>query len=126
MTQTSVLIIGAGPAGATAAVALARLGVDCLLVERRSEPSTLPRATGVSTRSMEIVRSWGLEERVRDGAPEVEWVGWSSETLATAASGSPWPVGFPTRAQAELISPAGPACVLTRSGKNLVPTCRSG
>jgi putative polyketide hydroxylase len=111
MDQIPALIIGAGPAGATAAIALARLGVDCLLVERRTELSTLPRATGVSTRSMEIMRGWGLDERVRDGAPEVEWLGWSSDTLADVANGSPWPVGFPTRAQAALISPAGPACV---------------
>jgi 2-polyprenyl-6-methoxyphenol hydroxylase-like FAD-dependent oxidoreductase len=60
---------------------------------------------------MEILRSFGLEEQVREGAPDVEWVGWSSDTLASAADGSPWPVGFPTRAQAALISPTGPACV---------------
>src|SRR5690242_2372697 len=106
-----VIVIGAGPAGATAAIALARHGVECLLLERRPAPSTRPGATGVSTRTMELLRGWGLERRVRDGAPDVEWLGWASETLAGAADGSPWPVGFPTREQAALISPAGPACV---------------
>jgi 2,4-dichlorophenol 6-monooxygenase len=33
--EIPVLIVGAGPAGLTAAVALARYGVECLLVERR-------------------------------------------------------------------------------------------
>lgn len=106
-----VLIIGAGPAGATAAVALARHGIESLLVERRAGISPLPRATGVSTRSMEIMRGWGLDTRMREGAPDVEWVGWDSPTLARAAEGTPWPVGFPTRAQAALISPTSPACV---------------
>jgi putative polyketide hydroxylase len=40
-----------------AAVALARHGIECLVVERRREPSTLPRATAISTRSMELLRS---------------------------------------------------------------------
>jgi putative polyketide hydroxylase len=106
-----VLIIGAGPAGATAAVALARHGVECLVVERRTQVSPLPRATGVSTRSMEIMRGWGLEQRMREGAPDVEWVGWNCTTLAAAAAGSAWPVGFPTKAQAALISPTSPGCV---------------
>ena len=106
-----VLIIGAGPAGATAAIALARRGIECLVVERRTGICTLPRATGVSTRSMEIARSWGLEDAMREGAPDVEWVGWDSPTLAEAAHGSPWPVGFPTRAQAALISPTSPGCI---------------
>jgi putative polyketide hydroxylase len=106
-----VLVIGAGPAGATAAIALARRGIECLVVERRTEVSQLPRATGVSTRSMEIMRAWGLERRMREGAPDVEWLGWDSPTLAAAAAGSPWPVGFPTRAQAALISPTAPACI---------------
>ena len=37
-------------------------GVATLLVEARTEPSTLPRATVISTRSMELLRAWGLEE----------------------------------------------------------------
>ena len=60
--ESPVVVVGAGPAGLTAAIALARLGVEVLLVERRRELSSLPRATAVSTRSMEIFRSWGLED----------------------------------------------------------------
>jgi putative polyketide hydroxylase len=111
MLHVPVLIIGAGPAGATAAIALARYGVASLLVERRTQLSALPRATGISTRSMELLRGWGLEERARDGAPEIEWLGWSCDLLAGVASGASWPVGFPTRSQAALVSPTSPACV---------------
>jgi putative polyketide hydroxylase len=106
-----VLIVGAGPAGLTTAIALARQGVKSLLVERKHVPSALPRATGVSTRSMELLRSWGLEEEVRAGEVEVEWLAWLCETLASAAAGSALSTGYPTREQSALISPTVPACV---------------
>jgi putative polyketide hydroxylase len=109
--EVPVVIAGAGPAGLAAATALARLGVETMLVERRAELSSLPRATVVSLRSMELIRSWGAEDVVLAGAVDVEWLGWQSETLATVAEGSMWPVGIPTRDQAALLSPTAPACV---------------
>lgn len=107
----SVLVVGAGPAGLTAAITLARSGVPVTLVERRREPSGLPRATVISTRSMEILRSWGLDERVRAGGVDVEWLLWVGPTLADAAAGSTHAVGYPTREQSAVVSPAAPACV---------------
>lgn len=59
-----VLIVGAGPAGSTASLLLARQGIASLVVERRLQPSILPRATGVNVRSMEIFRGLGLEARL--------------------------------------------------------------
>lgn len=109
--MTKVLIVGAGPAGLTTAVALARHGVECLLVERRRDISSLPRATAISIRSMELLRSWGLEEEVRAGGHDVEWLQWYCETLAQASAGYGRPTGFPTHAQSAAISPTAPACV---------------
>jgi putative polyketide hydroxylase len=109
--EVPVLIVGAGPAGLTAAVALARYGIECLLVERRRGPSPVPRATWVSTRSMELFRSWGLEDRVRAGGVEVEWLRWYCETLARADAGRASPTAFPTRDQSMAVSPTAPACV---------------
>jgi putative polyketide hydroxylase len=106
-----VLIAGAGPAGLTAAITLARQGVECLLVERRQELSAHPRATGVSTRTMELLRSFGLEAAIRAGGAEVEWQELVCETLARAADGVALSIGVPTRQQAEMLSPTGPACV---------------
>jgi putative polyketide hydroxylase len=106
-----VLVVGAGPAGLSTAIALGRYGVECLLVERRLEPSSHPRATVISTRTMELLRSWGLQERVLAGGVEVEWLMWACETLARADDGVAVEVGLPTRAQTALISPTAPACV---------------
>jgi putative polyketide hydroxylase len=110
MLEVPVLVAGAGPAGLTAAIELARRGVESLVVDRRTGLSALPRATGISTRVMELLRTWGLETEVLQGAVDVEWLGWIGETLA-APAGSAVPVGFPTREQSALISPTGPACV---------------
>jgi putative polyketide hydroxylase len=109
--QVPVVIVGAGPAGLATAVMLARHGVESLLVERRRDLSGLPRATVISTRSMELLRSWGLEEEIRAGGSEVEWLGWVCDTLASASAGSSFPVGFPTREQSAVISPTAPTCV---------------
>jgi putative polyketide hydroxylase len=110
-TGPPVVIAGAGPAGLAAAMALSRLGVEALLVERRAQLSSLPRATVVSLRSMELMRAWGVEDAVLGGAVDVEWHGRLSRTLATVAEGEMWPTGIPTREQAALVSPTAPACV---------------
>lgn len=106
-----MLVIGAGPAGLTAAITLARAGIETLVVERRTQVSDLPRATGVSTSTMELLRSWGLEDRVRAAAVDVEWQALETATLAAAASGRPIEVGYPTRAQSAVVSPTRPACI---------------
>ena len=82
-----VLVVGAGPAGLTAAATLRRYGVDVLVIERKQEILGLPRATVVSTRSMELFRSWGLEDQIHAGGAQVEWRGLVTETLADAAAG---------------------------------------
>ena len=109
--EVPVVIVGAGPAGLATALALGRYGVECLIVERRREPSSHPRATVISTRSMELVRSWGLEREVLAGGVEVDWLMWYCETLARADAGRGVEVGLPTRAQAALLSPSAPECV---------------
>src|SRR5687767_1682734 len=110
MKSVPVLIAGAGPAGLVAAITLARHGVASLVVDKRTR-STLPRATSVSTRSMELIRSWGLEQEIRAGGVDAEWLMMFCHTLAEAATGTAYPVGYPTRADAAAISPTAPACV---------------
>ena len=109
--EVPALVVGAGVAGMAVATTLAQYGVRSLVVERRQEPSTLPRATVVSTRSMELVRSWGLEGEVLAGGVDAEMWMWECETLTRASAGRAHAVGYPTRAQAAMVSPNAPAVV---------------
>lgn len=109
--EVPVLVVGAGPAGLAAAGALARLGVEVLLVERRHDVLGLPRATVVSTRSMELLRSWGLQDEVTAGGVEVEWRLRVTETMARVADGSSFDVGYPSTEQSAVVGPVPPACV---------------
>src|SRR5215207_6011073 len=97
-------------AGGTHRGELARAGIETLVVEKR-ERLQLPRATGASTATMELIRSWGLEAQVREAAMEVEWRALAASTLTAAASGTPVEVGYPSRAQSAVVSPTSPACV---------------
>jgi putative polyketide hydroxylase len=110
-TPPPVVVVGAGPAGLVAAVTLARNGVRSLLVERNPGLSPLPRATAVSTRTMELLRSFGLEDKVRAGQLQVgSTAGWATETLASP-EGTPVPLGIAGLEQAAAISPTTPAAV---------------
>ena len=103
--QVPVVIAGAGPAGLVAAVTLARNGIASLLVERNPGLSPLPRATSVSTRTMELLRSWGLEAEVRAGQLAITAVGaWAAQTLASP-DGTLMPLGHPDLEQAAAASP---------------------
>src|SRR5215213_1265361 len=112
LTDVPVLVVGAGPAGLAAAIELARHGVAVQLVERRRRLSSHPRATVLSLRSMEIVRSWGLEEDVRArSVDDVDWRMLDAETLAAVAAGTPLEVGYPSPEQSRMVRPTTPACI---------------
>ncbi len=106
---TDVLVVGAGPAGLTVAGALARQGVDVLVVERHAGTSPFPKATGISTRTMEIFRSWGIDAEIRAGAMRVRPVMTMSRTIADGPFMT-MPFGFPSDAEALAVSPATPCC----------------
>lgn len=106
-TTYDVLVAGAGPAGLTTAIGLARHGVRTLVVERHAGTSPFPKATGVSTRTMEILRTWGLEEQVREGAISVQ-VG---VAVSTALASPPLRIvsfGYPEAQTALAVSPTTP------------------
>jgi 2-polyprenyl-6-methoxyphenol hydroxylase-like FAD-dependent oxidoreductase len=66
-----VLIVGGSLVGLSAAVLLRLHGVDCLVVERHTGTAIHPRAGHFQLRTVEILRSMGLEESVRRAGERV-------------------------------------------------------
>lgn len=62
--ETQVLIVGAGPTGLLLAAELRRRGVDCTLVDARGEPQRWDRATIVHPRTVELLASLGIADRL--------------------------------------------------------------
>lgn len=62
--STSVLIVGGGLAGLSAALFLAWRGVPSVLVERHPGSSLHPRAIGFTTRTLEIFRAVGIDRSI--------------------------------------------------------------
>ncbi|CAM6115767.1 unnamed protein product [Calypogeia fissa] len=57
---STVLIVGAGPTGMTAALELSRLHIPVRIVEKMAAPATSSRAVGVQARTMELFEQRGL------------------------------------------------------------------
>jgi 2-polyprenyl-6-methoxyphenol hydroxylase-like FAD-dependent oxidoreductase len=67
MTETDVLIVGAGPVGLTLAIDLAWRGIDVTVVEARAPAAPPePKCNHVAARTMEIFRRLGLAEKIRN------------------------------------------------------------
>ena len=67
MTESEVLIVGAGPVGLTLAIDLAWRGVDVTVVETRQRAAAPePKCNHVAARTMEIFRRLGVADKVRN------------------------------------------------------------
>ena len=58
------IVVGAGPVGLTAALALARQGLEVRIVDAGDGPSVHSKALGVQARTLEVLRSMGCAERL--------------------------------------------------------------
>jgi putative polyketide hydroxylase len=102
-----VLVVGAGPAGLVAGITLARYGIDVLVIDKRDGLPGLSRNLVISTRGMELMRRFGLEEAIRAGAADVKISAWVTPNLASG-EGIEMSVGYPSEAEAAQASPTRP------------------
>jgi 2-polyprenyl-6-methoxyphenol hydroxylase-like FAD-dependent oxidoreductase len=79
-----------------------------LVVERHQGTSVHPRATALTTRTMEIMRGWGLADAVRVRSIDCTLEVAIAPTLA-APPLSVVPSGYPSPRQALAVSPTMPA-----------------
>jgi 2-polyprenyl-6-methoxyphenol hydroxylase-like FAD-dependent oxidoreductase len=64
MAGNPVLIVGAGPTGLVLAIELARRGVPLHLIDRHPEPLGRDRAVAMKSRTLEILQSLGLANKL--------------------------------------------------------------
>jgi len=108
-TPYDVLVIGAGPSGLATAISAAGSGARVLLVEKHSGVSIFPKATGIRGRTMEIMRSWGLEDQVRAADMALPLTMAIAETLSQPAQEVT--LGLPPLGLSCTVSPTGVAAV---------------
>ncbi|MGW8380122.1 FAD-dependent monooxygenase [Streptomyces sp. ODS28] len=83
--ETDVLVVGSGPAGATAALALSTYGVPNLMVTRYGALADTPRAHITNQRTMEVFRDLGVEAQVVAKATPQRLMG--NTTFCTSLAG---------------------------------------
>lgn len=107
--DTDVLVIGAGPAGLTAAALLAEYGTSAITVTKYPGTAHSPRAHITNQRTMEVFRDLGMEDDVREAAVPNELMG--NNVWATSFAGRElarlmsWGSGVARKADYEAASP---------------------
>ena len=105
--KASVLVVGGGLNGLTAAALLAHQGVHCMVVERHADTSIQYKFAGISPRSMEIFRGLGLEEEIRAKRTGDQQAGAIARGKNLADPDIQW--GGPAWPDASPVSPCQPA-----------------
>ncbi len=69
--ENRVLIIGAGPAGLTAAIALTRIGIEARVFERAAELGKAGAGLGVQSNALRALRKLGVGDRIEAAGTEL-------------------------------------------------------
>lgn len=73
MMNTSVLIVGGGPAGLTLSLLLSRLGVSHMLIDRRPDTSNHPRGRLYDICTLELFRQFGIQAEIEATGVGPRW-----------------------------------------------------
>jgi 2-polyprenyl-6-methoxyphenol hydroxylase-like FAD-dependent oxidoreductase len=113
MSDTPVLIVGAGPTGLVLALWLTRLGVRVRIIDKTAEPGTTSRALAVQARTLELYRQIGLADAVIEAGRKIAtvnlWVGGGRaaqvplERNGQGLSPFPFPLIYPQDAHERLL-----------------------
>lgn len=66
--DAQVIVVGAGPVGLTAAIELARRGVDVLIIDKRDSVAPWAKAVGIQPRTLEIWDQIGIVDTALDAS----------------------------------------------------------
>ncbi|GJE74188.1 Rifampicin monooxygenase [Methylorubrum suomiense] len=72
--DAEVIVVGAGPVGLTTGCAMRHYGVDCLILEERTEVRAYSRANNLWARPQELLASIGLRDAIAERAYPVRLV----------------------------------------------------
>jgi putative polyketide hydroxylase len=120
--KAPVLIVGSGPVGMMTALLLGRMGVACILAERRSGLSAHPKGRGFNSRSMELFRQCGMLADMLAAQP-------TRESVANVAQGlsltDPEMKIMPFQGTSDLVKAVSPAPNIV-GGQDIVEMVLSG
>lgn len=85
VVETDVLVVGSGPAGASAALFLSTLGIPNIMITKYRWTANTPRAHITNQRTMEIFRDLGIEDQVLADATPHHLIG--DTVFCTAIAG---------------------------------------
>ncbi|KNB50698.1 FAD-dependent monooxygenase [Streptomyces caatingaensis] len=107
MSETDVLIVGAGPAGLTLACELGLAGVPALVIERDPAPPGHCRGFNLNARSLDLLDRRGLAARFLAEGPTVPttaFTGTARLDLTAMRTGHPYVLGIPQTRVEELLA----------------------